>query len=307
MLAILLKILSIIGIVLLILLGIILVLLILVLFFPITYKIHGNKKAEDIIAKIKINWLFGLLRFRFLYPEPGNAVVKFLCFKIYDSKKEPKNNKRVPKSTETKPSSTKEATEDDVSADAKEPDIPNQVVSEINISETDAIEQDSFTNTNEKKSILQRISEKYNKIKYTIQKIYDKMKYILRNILYYKELLQEEETKALLKHAWTRLVKILKRICPKKLKADILFGAETPDTTGYVMAVYGMLLPHIRKPCDITFTPDFSQAVLEGEINAKGNITVFCILINLLPVLFDKRLRILIHKIKKYQAKQNKA
>lgn len=303
MLAILLKILSIIGIVLLILLGIILVLLLLVLFVPITYKIYGNKKSEDIRAKIKTNWLFGLLRFRFLYPEPGNAVVKFLCFKIYDSKKEPTTNKKSLKAAEPKSSHA----EEEVSEDAKEPVVPNQVVSEINISETDALEQDFLTDTNEKKSIFQRISEKYNKIKYTIQKIYDKIKYILKNISYYKDLLQEEETKALLKYAWTRLVKILKRICPKKLKADILFGAESPDTTGYVMAVYGMLLPHIRKPCDINFTPDFSQAVLEGEINAKGSITVFCILINVLPVLFDKRLRILIHKIKKYQAKQNKA
>ncbi len=298
MLAILLKILSVIGIILLILLGIVLLLLLLVLFFPITYKIYGNKKAEDILARIKADWLFGFLRLRFYYPDPGNVLVKLLCFTIYDSKAEsvPSEGKSE---VQQKPQETNE--NPSPSGDEKQQPATN------NATVTDMEAAPNNHSEKEKKSLKQLILEKYDKIKYTIQKIYDKIKHILENISFYKELFMEEETKALLGHARKRLVKIVRKIFPKKLKADLLYGADSPDTTGYVLAAYSVLIPNIRKPYYIHFTPDFSQAILEGEIDAKGHITVFSILINVLAVVLDKRLRRLIHKIKRHSLKQKKS
>jgi len=98
MLGILLKILSIIGISLLVILLLILLIVVVVLFSPITYRVRGEKLAgEDegqlpFWGKVKVTYLFGMIRVYFDYPDPGKLIMKFLCFKIYDSSK-PKNEK----------------------------------------------------------------------------------------------------------------------------------------------------------------------------------------------------------------------
>ncbi len=326
MLAILFNILSVLGIILLVLLGILLIVLLLVLFVPISYRIYGSKNTEAMLVKINVNWLFGLLRIRFVYPEPGKVVAKLLCFTIYDSSasKEKLESKKTD-SVEKKKQSDADEAEKEVcwesltiseSSDGSE-EGHTQNVSTGKISGSDhcgaatenAASGDTKNIESDKLSFFQDIKQyilkKYEKIKYTILRIYDKIKKILENLAFYKELLQEEDTKALLRHAKRRVMGILKKLRPRRLKAEILFGTGSPDTTGYVLGVYGILSPQFRKPCYVNLTPDFTQAVFRGELDAAGYITVFCILSNGILLLLDKRLRMLIHKIKKHNAANN--
>ncbi len=138
--------------------------------------------------------------------------------------------------------------------------------------------------------------KKIKKIKYTICSIYDKIKNIWENISYYTELLQEEETKQLFSHVIFRLGKIGRSIRPRRIRGQILFGTGSPDTTGYAYGVYGMLSPSLGRR--LLVTPDFTRAVLEGDIYISGHITVFTILWNGLRVLLDKNLRKFIKKMK---------
>jgi len=138
--------------------------------------------------------------------------------------------------------------------------------------------------------------KKIKKIKYTICSIYDKIKNIWENISYYIELLQEEETKQLFSHVIFRLGKIWRSIRPRRIRGQILFGTGSPDTTGYAYGVYGMLSPSLGSR--LLVTPDFTRAVLEGDIFISGHITVFTILWNGLRVLLDKNLRRFIKKMK---------
>lgn len=294
MLAIILKILSIIGIVLLILLGILLLLLLLILFFPISYRLYGCKIGENINVRIKIKWLFGLLRMNYAYPEPGKPRVKLLFFNLFDgsaSQKEKKDKKSAEPgkpSGETPPKQKEVTRTEETEKETASPDLTIGTQEEVK--------------STPKKSIKQLILEKYEKIKYTIKKIYDKIKHIWENIQFYKELLLKEDTKALFSHALRRLGNILKKLKPKKLMADVLFGTGEPDTTGYVLGVYGILSPHIKKPSYINLTPDFEQAVFEGRIEAYGHIRIFSILSNGVMLLLDKRLHALYGKIKKHSA-----
>lgn len=301
-----LQILSVIGIILLVLLIILLVALLLVLFFPVTYKLYGKKNGKDIQAWVKANWLFGLLRVRFFYPEPGKLTVKLLGFTLYDSAKT--NDSPTQEHTESEkktqqqepPSETKQelSTENESDQNADTQHMPSQTASEIleNVEGIHTIPTTDDTVEQEKKSIKERILEKYEKIKYTIRKIYDKIKHILENITFYKTLLQDEQTKGLLHHAFSRFGRILKSIRPRKLKGDILFGTGSPDTTGYAFGIYGMFIPMYGKYMNVT--PDFTRAVLEGELYAAGHITVFQLLRHGVMLLLDKRLRLLIHRIK---------
>lgn len=326
MLAILLKILSVLGIILLVLLGILLIVLLLVLFFPVTYRIYGRKDAETVAARVKVNWLFGLLRVRFIYPEPGKVLVKLLCFTLYDSKKKqaPSESGTQSKAERSENNSLNENASASHDAGLTQNAATEQTAAtEHGNTEHGSTEHGSSTshestasdaegNAETKKlsiflKIKQLIFEKYKKIKYTIIKIYDKIKDILENLAFYRELLQEEDTKALLRHAGLRIGRILKRLRPRKLKADITFGTGSPDTTGYALGIYGILSPQIKKPCYVNLTPDFTQAVFQGEIDAAGHITVFCLLSNGILLLLDKRLRMLIRRIKKHNAAQNVA
>lgn len=317
MLDIVLKILSVIGIVLLVLLAVLVIALLLVLFFPITYKAFGKKNEKDIQAWVKANWLFGLLRVRFYYPKPGNITVKLLWFTLHDSskcKQEVDHNQKKPENSEqaiqesAPKTSTDETTQEtqtasDVLANVEGLSDSKSAISteasENNVGEEDAAEgmpTAEDVQNQKKKTIQERILEKYEKIKYTIRKIYDKIKHILENLSFYKNLLQDEQTKGLLQHAFSRIGRILKSIRPRRLKGDILFGTGAPDTTGYLFGIYGMFIPLYGKYMNVT--PDFTQAILEGELYAAGHITVFQLLRHGLMVLLDKRLRLLIHRIK---------
>ncbi len=331
MLDIVLKILCVLGIVLLILLGILLVTLLLVLFFPISYRLQGKKNSQELTAFAGVSWLFGLLRLRYSYPEPGNVVVKLLCFTVFDSRKAAEKRKaeesnasdkkeqavkkeeavkaeeagkvdEAGKAGENEKTAAKSNTQTNAASNTEETngqaDTNTQGNTSTQDNPSDAPEDEAKKQPEPKPGIRDRIIAQYEKIRYTILKIYDKIKHIVYNITFYKELLQEEQTKELFRHALFRLGRIWKNIHPRKLKGEILFGAASPDSTGYALAVYGMLSPWIGN--HINITPDFSQAILEGELYVAGHITIFQVVFHGLKLALDKRLQLLIKKIKSH-------
>lgn len=365
MLAVILKILSIIGIVLLVALCVLAVFLLIVLFCPVVYRINGKKDSTEMTAKVRVRWLFGLLRAAYCYPEPGRLIVKILCFPVFDSgaEKKPKKKKRRGTRKNEKQSegtaaeansenqsagstgkgngnaesrseqkgnaeSVKEETEtlpEQISGQAEAP-VKSMVPYNTGESEKEKLEKEKAQEEEIQKAEAEQkeapkeesseqipeesseeISEKENglrrkieKIKYTIRGIYDKIKHILEELGFYKELLQDEDTKALLSHGCSRLGKVLKHIRPRKLKADITYGTGSPDTTGYLYGFYGMLSPKLGK--DIYIVPNFEEPILEGSLYAAGHITVCTLLINILALLLDKRLRILLGRLKTHRA-----
>lgn len=160
----------------------------------------------------------------------------------------------------------------------------------------DGSEETGAESTGSGASLPQKLLDRMKKIWYTIRDKYDKIKKTWENISYYAGLLREEDTMALWGHVKKRLWKILKSIRPKHVRADILFGAGSPDATGYAFAAYGMLSPYLgTKVC---LTPDFTQAILKGTFAVSGRITVFVILWNALTVAFDKKLHLFVKRMK---------
>jgi len=296
MLAIILKILVVLGIILLVLLGILLLVLLLVLFLPIVYRVHAEKNEKLLRVKGKIRWLFGLIRVNILYSEQKNIVVKFLWFTLYDSVKTVSN---APPSKQKKREVTEESGETTESSSlASETKTDTEENREEETEETfdsKALDNDSLT-------LKEKLFAKCEKIKYTLKKIYDKIKDILENIIFYKELLQDEETKGLISHGWKRLGKIFRSIRPRKLKADVIFGTGSPDTTGYAYGIYGMIMPKLGN--QVIVTPDFTQKNLKGQLDAAGHIMIFTLLRHVLAVLLDKRLWLLKKRLDAHQQKR---
>lgn len=290
------NILPIIGIVLLIVLAVAVVLVLLVLFLPIVYRANGSKQEKDIQVCVKARWLFGLLHVRYAYPDPNAVIVRLLGFELFHSDKQ--GTDEVAKQTNatsqaiahSKPqdASTKDsASSQDASAQdsASSQDIPTKEA---------APSQEGITQAHQ--TFIRRIKSKIQKIKYTILGIYDKIKYIVNNIAYYKGILQEEETKQLFRHVSMRLRKIWKNIRPRKLQANLHVGTGSPDTTGYLCAVYGMLCTYFGN--SVTMEPDFEQAVCEGDFYIAGHITIFQLLRHGVAIISDKNLHLFRNKLK---------
>lgn len=313
MLTILFKILSILGIVLLILLGVAVVVALLILFFPVFYKISGKKNTEELLVSARAGWLFGLLHLTYDYPEPGKLVIKLLFFTLYDSSVEKTEKADDAPAEEEKPSASAKSSTDEPSQAASKMALPAEAESSQPPRGTDGGEEKvpepvepEMTGKKEKTSAktTNRLYGFFERIRYTVRMICAKIKNILENIAFYKELWNDPDTQGLLKHAGKRLGHILKRLRPRKLTVTAIVGTGSPDTTGYLYAIYGMLLPKLGK--GICITPDFEQAVLEGDFKASGHFTVACVLFHSLRLLMDRRLQELRDKIREYKKTQKK-
>ena len=284
MLTILFKILGILGILLLVLLGIALTVILLVLFFPLCYKASGQKSVDEMRFSVKVRWLFGLVRIFYDYPQPGKLLAKVLFFTVYDSSDERKEKKNVsagkPSQKAVVPSKT---------------EIPQEAVPSASDSQPSVKEPIPAQKSTEERGF-------FNKIRYTVGKICDKIKHILNNITFYKDLWNDPETRGLLRHAGNRIGHILKSLRPRKLELKARIGTGSPDTTGYLYGIYGMILPQLAK--DICITPDFEQAILEGNFKTSGHFTLACVLFHTICLLMDKRLKLLQHKIRQFQNKE---
>lgn len=293
MLAILLKILSVLGIVLLVILGILFLTLLLVLFMPIVYRFHAEKCGEQLHVNGKVRWLFGLVRVSILYPSANSVIVKFLWFTLYDS------GKAVPKEAPVKQKKKEDA--ETSGETTEEASVHSETIVDPESNTDKEMEETSDFEETDKHPLTfkEKLFEKCEKIKYTLKKIYDKIKHIWENISFYKKLLQDSETQALVSHGWKRLKKIFRSIRPRKLKADVVFGTGSPDTTGYAYGIFGMIMPKLGKR--VLITPDFNQQILEGQLDATGHIMVFTLLRHILAVLFDKRLWLLKKRLDAHQ------
>lgn len=312
-------ILSLIGRILLGLLALVFLLLLLVLFFPVTYRLRGERSGDKLTVSAKADWLFGVFRVRYAYPEPGSVTVKLLWKKLLDtsaaagkdSEQEKKDSSKEQKADSGGKIEVEPENGDSIEAAGTETGTTGGA--EASGGETDGSKTEaSVTETGGSGDAANAASEaggegedtvpadgfpgKISKIKYTILKIYGKIKDIWKHLSYYAGVLREDNTVALWKHVRQRLGKVLWAIRPRRINGSLVFGTGAPDTTGYLFGVYGMLSPLLHY--SLCVTPDFTQQILEGNIDISGRITLWTLTWNGLKLFLDKKLRLFIQKMK---------
>lgn len=326
MIHIILKILAIIGIIILCLLACLLVVVLSVLFVPVRYRAFGVHNEKETCIHVKITWFLHMITAVYDFPNPGELRIKLFGVPFRMRKKE--NDSAAGKEAGEKPEDkmstgsvsdtriednekVREAAADtgEEAGPGQEKNRPETQEGKTNNQNTDR-EQEENKSAGEEKAkdrripiftrIKHRLLHIWRKIKYTIKSICVRIKKIAEDFQYYRELLLEEENRLLYGRCLARIGKVIKNIRPSKLEAQLLVGTGSPDTTGYLLAVYGMLLPFLGKHIDIT--PDFERPVLQGEFSIKGRITFFVLLVNGAGVYFDKQLHILIGRLKREDA-----
>lgn len=151
----------------------------------------------------------------------------------------------------------------------------------------------------EKRSFSERIFAYWEKIKYTLKKIYDNIKLLTRK----KEKLHRFLTNETHKNAFVKTVKELKRLLrslrPGRLEGKIEFGFEDPAHTGYLLAGISMIYPMIGEFIDIR--ADFEHKVLKGSVLAAGKLRLLYLLIPAWNLFFDRDVKITYRHIKNFK------
>lgn len=315
MLSIILGILKVIGIILLIVLGLVLLILAIVLFVPIRYQGIGEITDEKKEAHIKVTWLLHAIRIKVDYGYPDNPQISVKALwidvmKLLEKKKSKSQSADTADSEATELTETVDGTqavddtqtvaeriEADTETDTEEADaLDEKDEAGVEANAKDTVGDVAVEDAAEAEKTKETLREKIDKIVFKITSVYDKIKSILGNIKYYWDVLNEEDTKGLIAHAFEALFKILKSIRPRKLRVTAEFGFDTPDTTGQLYGLYWSFKPALGEHVELT--PNFEEKVLVGDLYFKGRITIFVILINGLKILFDKRLKPLFDKLK---------
>lgn len=300
-----LQILAVIGIVLLVLLALLILMVLAVLFVPIRYRASGEKEADRIEGVAAVSFLYPFLSFK--WQRAGNEnrwALRLLGIKLKGSPKVDKGKTTEPEKTEKGKVAEPEKTDKgkaEETAQAAKPEKAAEPVKEEkqpatpsvqNAEAEDAARQAEKTGTQETD---RGSSEK--KARFTISGLCDKMENIRDNVEYYKERLTAEENRLFLKRTKERIFAVLKSIKPKVLTARVVCGTGSPDTTGYVCAVYGMLYPVIEDR--ISFTADFENKVLDGELSVKGKVRVATLVRHGIKILLDKQLKVFLKEMKR--------
>lgn len=310
MLHILLLVLKIIGILVLALLVLFLLCVCLVLFASVHYRMQLEKKAEDSWKMdVRVTWLLRLLSIRVKYEESldvcfrilGIPIKKFQEPMTEDTSKEAASKENA---NETKPDRTTykgEQTSLSVSQEEKskvtlqkqeEPSLQKkQEVSKTEQDEELQTVQKIADEQNDKEMFTDKTSSEHKitgtsfwqRQKDKVTKWYECVKAMWFSIRQKKENVIEEITNVTSfcslpenRAGVTALLeggkKIFRHIWPKKWKGQIRFGMEDPAKTGKILGILAVLFGVIGTFPEIE--PDFQEAVLEGELWAKGRLRI---------------------------------
>ena len=267
--------------------GIIVLLLLLLLFVPIRYLVKGYRDEEtQIHVDVHASWLLRLFRFVYIYPDKPYARVKFLFFTIYNSAKPAKPKKGKKKKREEKEKEEKEEQKEIKPLADGGAKIATFFDREISPPDTPKAP----------KTIFGKMKQFFGKIIYTIQNFCAKIKdtrlkseAIVDKIKSFIEKIQSEEFKRAYTLCFTQLKRIWKNIRPKKVRANLVVGANDPAETGKILEFYSILYPIIGKHVNIM--PDFDRFIVNGDFVIRGRITAFVTLWAALKVYRDENIR----------------
>lgn len=337
MIHIILLILKILGIILLLFIGLILLSLAVVLFVPIRYRVKMVKEEADGVFWIRgrVYWLLHAVSVQFDYDGTTICKVRILGCVVYDlAKKEyyaqrakereekrqaKEKAKKAAKRTKTRKKRTKTAavqkTKKQQQAAAE---LPKGTEKETGTVQVTMKQQETHKSAKEdadkekktakepekKKSFLHKIKEFFNllwqklkNIQYTILRFCDRMKQIRNEAEYYKNVLQQEESKAAFLSCKTQLARIWKNIRPAKWNASIRIGFDDPADTGQLLGACSMFYPWVYH--HISVEADFERSILQGTFFCKGRVTIFVLLKAAWIIYFDKNIRYFLRLWKK--------
>ena len=294
MLAVIITILKITGIVLLSILALVLLIVCLILFVPIRYRIDAAKPSpeDDITAAAKVTYLLHIISGGASYDKEFDKYARLFGIKIWPRHKKTDEAVTTGETSQSSEPSYDSATiaDNDPTLEYHNEEADHKPVNEEDYSidwntddESAASLEDDVDDDEDIFDIIDRIigtvSDKYGDItgKYeTIRKeirFWDKMANDTRN----------RNAVALIKDL---VLKLLKKIAPRKVKGLVHFGFDDPATTGKILMYLALIYPVL--PRKLKVEPDFEDALVYGNCLIKGKITLFFPVVYFIRIYFNR-------------------
>lgn len=277
-------ILKVIGLVLLFLLLLLLLLLGLVLLVPISYAGAGHKgeEATDYAAHIELSWLLHMVQLH-AGITPAGLVYYFriLWFRPIDSR--PSDTPPANVSDEAS-SRSEEVTATDATAADGSDEAPSENEAEASPDDTSAdVDQESKTKSTA--TTAEALKKKKRK-KFLFA---DRIKRICEKASSLRETVEDEENQKAVCLLISRVKYLLHHLRFRKFEGRLAFGFEDPATVGRMLAVLSLFYP-LYGEC-FTITPVFDHTLFEGEIALKGHVRLIHILIAVIQLMMNKKIR----------------
>lgn len=252
-----------IGIILLCILAVLLFVGLCILFVPVRYHIWVEC-PERWRAKVRVSWLFPLFQFLFDTERPEKNGVRIAGIPVagqHKSGKAPAKqaDKNLPADRSDKPESE--------NAEHTQPDM----LAEIPVSgQSDKSQQPRSRKKNSFLEKCRRLRKRIKNFCLSIRSIFAKIKAVDRESI-----------------EWIRLLavnagRLLKHICPRRIKGWVHFGTSDPALTGELLG--GLSIFFAMCGQGVRVTPDFEREVLEGELEIKGHLRGIVLLILIIKV-----------------------
>ena len=306
-----------IGIVLLALLVLLLLIVLVVMLSPIKYRLEGEKKAE-LCGSFGVSWLFGAVKVDGGYTpaEQLKMKVKVLWFTLVGGEEKPKKEKKPKKAKKKKPEKENIKTEPDLQAaekvepkkeekpaEEKKQEVPKQKMKEPKQAKTvrrvKLSEIEEKPPTEDTEIVLLEEDDAF----FTGKETEEKKKKVPPIV---KEIWSIEDKKGIFKALGKLLKRLIKGILPGDIFVKATVGTGDPTTTGYMLALAGILTAKFGN--DIQISPDFTKATAEDiEVRVKGKIVLGKLVWAILAFALTKPVRKAIIKMIKFLKNKDKA
>ena len=306
-----------IGIVLLALLLLILLIVLVVMLSPIKYRLEGEKKAE-LCGSFGVSWLFGAVKVDGGYTpaEQLELKVKVLWFTLMGGEEKPKKEKKTKKKKTKKAPKAEELKPDLQAAEKVEPKKEEPKAEEKTV-EKPKVKQQRMEQKQPKTVRRVKLSEIEEKPPtedteiilldeddafFTGGESEEKKKKIPPIV---KEIWSIEDKKGIFKALGRLLKRLIKGILPGDIFVKATVGTGDPTTTGYVLALAGILTAKFGN--DIQIRGDFTKATAEDiEVRVKGKIVLGRLVWAVLAFVLTKPVRKAIWKMIRFLKNKDK-
>ena len=311
-------ILKVIGLVLLFLLLLLLLLLGLVLLVPIRYAGAGHKgeEATDYAAHIDLSWLLHMVQLHAGITPAGLAYsLRILCFRPVDSTdgfalqdehtdvelKQPLEDEKILKESVNVPESKAEASERAAAQTAEVDSIELKNSTETAIPTEEKLTSEDVPGSDETEDTSADIdqesktkgtattAEAPKKKKRKKSSFADRIKRICEKASSLRDTVEDEENQKAVRLLLSRVKYLLHHLRFRRFEGRLAFGFEDPATVGRMLAVLSLFYPLYGER--FTITPVFDHTLCEGEIALKGHVRLIHILIAVIQLMMNKKIR----------------
>lgn len=307
MIHILLLILKIIGIVLLAALAIIL----LILFFPVTYSLNARFEKNRVDGRLTAGWLFHIVHFGLKFK--GDSVIyklRVFGIPIYSLDQKEKHDSEKKTDDRKKDVSDKSTKESETKVDNENSERKHNTIEEKDHRENyhyeaggdEHVENDDGRGNTEKKngkiwSFVEKIKNGSKIISYNVKKLFRNTKEVHTKIDEIKKFIRANSTKEAFNYGKALLIKLLKHIFPRKIRANIQIGFDEPHITGQMLGYIAMAYGTFGiNPEHIVIDPYFDKKILQGHIRIRGRFVIGIVIYYALRFYFKKEIHDIIKK-----------